>query len=151
MESEIADSIAAPEIADIEFDGAELGDSQEGGTQSTGSRDADRIKTAIKNSEYLIKFTAKTNFARLHLRNGCWRATDTRDSVAVFDIDEADYQAICHLCWPKGTQPLHNPEHKSKCLQKSIRAVAGVRQADTDESSSTTESSSSSPEPKNQA
>ena len=97
------------------------------------------------NTEYIVKFTAKKKFARLHLRHGCWRSQDDRDAVSV-NIEDANYDEICHLCWPKGARPIGSEGasvHNERCA---IRVSAGVIQRQGDDDSSSTESSSSSEE-----
>ena len=108
-----------------------------------------RKALVLAHSQYVIKYTAKTKFARLHLRNGCWRSHDARDCVPVLELEEAEYDEICHLCWPKGSRPLDPETGKEKNTKTAIRTVAGIRTEveGREDDSSTTESSSSSMEP----
>jgi len=105
---------------------------------------AEQKRKLIKEADYVIKYTAKKRFARLHLRDGCWYALDERDMVPVFDLDEARYDGICHICWPKGTRPISEKQQGDKATTvKTIRTAAGLPVDDPDEESSTAESSSS--------
>jgi hypothetical protein len=104
-----------------------------------------RLSKALATSEFVVKLTAKTGYARLHLRNGCWRAQDERDAHPFLYLDEAKYDGICHLRWPKGARPLEPHDNTGDDTHTAIRAVAGImtQTENKEDDSSTTESSSS--------
>ena len=104
----------------------------------------EREQVILNHSEFVIKYTAKKRFARLHLRNGCWRAQDERDAVPVLTTEEAEYDEICRLCWPRDARPVSSEGASELNLRTAIRVSAGVKLPEAADNSSTTESSSSS-------
>lgn len=96
-------------------------------------RDGVSEKCAPTDWRYVIKFTEKLRFARVHKRDGCHFARDARAGVYMVDIDDRPFDAYCKKCFRRSEAPLQIAESTEQDQEK------GEQSSDTASESSSTD------------
>ena len=74
--------------------------------------------------KYIVKFTNKTKFSRLHKRGVCQFATDQRPGRRIVEVTDYAADAYCKICFRAHERPL-GPEERVEEASESDQSSSG--------------------------
>ena len=76
----------------------------------SASDEEELSKIGVANSNFVVKLTRKTKYARLHTVPGCHYSADHRRGTYFESLEAASYDGFCRKCFPSRARPISNSQ-----------------------------------------